>query len=63
MLTWTYEIDARGRWRRRLEDLVEDVVAVCRDCGHEAAGRFEVAGEVFTLLPPRGEGDERIESS
>ena len=35
MLTRTYEVDRAGRWERKIDEFVEDVVVVCKSCGHD----------------------------
>ena len=54
MLTKTYKIDERGRWLRRLDDFIEDVVVVCVDCGVEPEGKFAVRDGEFTFSPSEG---------
>lgn len=51
MLTKTYQIDERGRWRRRLDDFIEDVVVVCAGCGAEPEGRFDAGDGEFVFVP------------
>ena len=51
MLTKTYQIDERGRWRRRLDDFVEDVVVVCAGCGVEPEGQFDAGDGEFVFVP------------
>ena len=51
MLTRTYEVDLAGRWERRIDEFVEDVVVVCKSCGHEPDGRFEADDGGFSFVP------------
>ena len=53
MLTKTYPLDASGRWERRFDDFVEDVVVVCADCGAEPDGDFADDGTSFAFVPDR----------
>jgi hypothetical protein len=51
MLTGTYEVDEHGRWQRRLDEFVEDVVVVCTICGEEPVGRFDADAGMFAFVP------------
>ncbi len=51
MLTRKYEVDERGRWQRRLDEFVEDVVVVCAGCGEEPEGRYEAHDGTFAFVP------------
>ncbi len=53
MLTKTYPLDASGRWERRFDDFVEDVVVVCANCGTEPDGGFAGDGTLFAFVPDR----------
>ncbi len=57
MLMKTYAIDEDGRWRRQLDDFVEDVVLVCPVCGSEPAGHFEGDGCTFAFVPASSSGE------
>jgi hypothetical protein len=51
MLTKSYELDARGRWDRRLDDFVEDLVLVCAACGAEPEGDLAAQEGRFEFSP------------
>jgi hypothetical protein len=51
MLTRSYPVDERGRWRRSVEDFVEDIVIVCAACGAEPQGRVHVHDEYCAFVP------------
>ena len=53
MLTRTYTLDARGRWRRQLHEFSEDVVVVCTRCGAEPDGTFDACDGEFAFIPAR----------
>lgn len=57
MLTKTYPLDASGRWQRRFDDFVEDVVVVCAACGAEPEGAFAGDGASFAFVPAGTEDD------
>lgn len=57
MLMKTYAVDEDGRWRRQLDDFIEDVVVVCPMCGNEPAGHFEADGGTFAFVPTDGCGE------
>ena len=56
MLMKTYTVDEDGRWRRQLDDFIEDVVVVCPMCGNEPAGHFEADGGTFAFVPANSSG-------
>jgi len=60
MLTKSYEVGPDGRWRRRLDDFVEDLVVACAECGVEPGGRFEAddGSFAFTPDPRRADGGD-----
>ena len=56
MLTRTYDVGEDGRWRRQLDEFLEDVVVVCATCGNEPDGRFEADASGFAFVPANGPG-------
>jgi hypothetical protein len=59
MLTKSYPLDEKGRWRRRMGDFVEDVVIVCAACGVESEGSVDAQGEEFVFTPETGHVDHK----